>query len=122
MARVVQFEIQAEDPARAARFYAEALGWKVGPPDETTGRRAILTSDPAGNGTGAVIVPRNTHAPGSIPVISVPSADGYAARVGRNGGKVLTQKLKIPGLGYMIYCQDTEGTTFALLQSDPEVI
>ena len=121
MSRVVQFEIQAEQPDRAARFYAEALGWTIGPPDGPTGRRPVATGETAGDVIQGVIVPRSLGAPGTINIISVPSADGYAARVGRNGGKVLTQKLKVPGVGYMIYCQDTEGVTFGLLQSDPAV-
>ena len=28
MARVIHFEISADDPKRAVRFYEQALGWK----------------------------------------------------------------------------------------------
>ena len=31
MARIVHFEIKADDPERAIRFYRQALGWKIEP-------------------------------------------------------------------------------------------
>jgi uncharacterized protein len=27
--------------------------------------------------------------------------------------------MAIPGVGYLVYCQDTEGNTFGMMQADP---
>jgi predicted enzyme related to lactoylglutathione lyase len=35
------------------------------------------------------------------------------------GGKVLTPKMAVPGVGYMSYCKDTEGNVFGIMQNDP---
>ena len=35
------------------------------------------------------------------------------------GGKAVTPKTAIPGMGYFCYCQDTEGNLFGIMQSDP---
>jgi hypothetical protein len=39
--------------------------------------------------------------------------------VTNHGGQVVVPKMAIPGVGYVIYCQDTEGLVFGLYQNDP---
>jgi uncharacterized protein len=33
-----------------------------------------------------------------------------------HGGKVIVPKTAVPGVGYLIYCQDTESNVFGILQ------
>jgi predicted enzyme related to lactoylglutathione lyase len=118
MPRVIQFEINTANAERAARFYAEALGWKINKWDGPTDYWLVTTGEAGEPGVNGGIAARQDAAPGTVNIISVPSVDAYAARVGRSGGKVLTPKITIPGVGRLIYCQDTEGITFAIMQSD----
>jgi predicted enzyme related to lactoylglutathione lyase len=37
----------------------------------------------------------------------------------RCGGQVVVPKMPIPGVGYLAYCQDTEGLLFGIHQLDP---
>lgn len=53
-----------------------------------------------------------------IPVIDVSSVDEFAAKVTENGGKIVQAKMAIPGTGYLISCQDTEGNTFNIMKRD----
>jgi hypothetical protein len=55
----------------------------------------------------------------TVNTITVDSVDEVAAKVTSYGGKVVLPKMAIPGVGYQIYCQDTEGIVFGLHQADP---
>jgi predicted enzyme related to lactoylglutathione lyase len=50
--------------------------------------------------------------------IEVPSVDEFTAKVVESGGKVVVPKTAIPGVGYQVYCQDTEGNVFGVHQVD----
>lgn len=119
MPRVIHFEISVDNPERAARFYSQAFGWTIKKWDGPKDYWLVTTGETIEPGINGAIVMRTGLAPCIANIISVPSADGYAARVGRNGGKILTPKITIPGVGYLIYCQDPDGFTFGLMQSDP---
>jgi predicted enzyme related to lactoylglutathione lyase len=51
--------------------------------------------------------------------ISVDSVDDYTAKIEARGGKVIRPKMGIPGVGWLVYCQDTEGNAFGLMEDDP---
>ncbi len=115
MARVVHFEIPAEDPERAAKFYEDVFGWEIqrwegpfnywlvttGPEEEPGINGAIMTKK-----MGETI--RNT--------IAVESFDDAVEKIEKEGGKMLTEKGTIPGIGTMSSFQDTEGNVFAILE------
>ncbi|HYT60323.1 MAG TPA: VOC family protein [Haliangiales bacterium] len=118
MPRVIHFEVHADDPERVARFYTEAFGWEIKKSEGPTGYWLVTTGEANQPGINGGIMKRTGPATGTVNIISVPSVDGYAARAGKNGGKVLTPKITMPGVGYLIYCQDIEGITFGLMQDD----
>jgi uncharacterized protein len=117
MPRVIHFEISADNPERAVKFYREAFGWEIskwGPMDywlASTGP----DKDP---GIHGAIMPRSDPKQTTVNTIDVPSLDEYAARVLAAGGKTLTPRQVIPGVGYHRYCQDSEGNMFGILESD----
>jgi len=117
MPRVVHFEIPADDPGRAVKFYEKVFGWKIGkygPIDywlATTG----LDNEPGINGAIMTKEPHKT----TVNTIGVPSVDEYAKKIADAGGKVLTPKTAIPGVGYFSYCVDTEGNNFGIMENDP---
>lgn len=98
MPRVVHFEIPANDPERASRFYAETFGWRF--------RKAVGPLR-ATNGSG-----------GSLNTIDVDALDEYVRRVEANGGSVVEPKLAVPGVGWFAYCRDPEDNVFGLTQFD----
>jgi hypothetical protein len=55
---------------------------------------------------------------GAVNTIDVPSVDGFIRKIEASEEKVVLPKTPVPGVGYMAYCQDTEGNTFGLLQED----
>ncbi len=69
-------------------------------------------------GIDGAILRNKDSAPRTVNSIGVSSVDQYAARVESNGGKVVVPKMSIPTVGYVAYCQDTEGNIIGLFQAD----
>jgi predicted enzyme related to lactoylglutathione lyase len=120
MAKVVHFEIPADDPERAVRFYEKVFGWKIekwaGPIDYwlvTAGE----SDEPGIN--GAIHEKKNFKT--VVNTIAVDSIDERIEIIEQAGGKVLIPKGAVPGLGYVAFAEDTEGNAFGMLQSDPSV-
>jgi predicted enzyme related to lactoylglutathione lyase len=117
MNRVVHFEISADEPERAVKFYTDVFGWNMqkwgGPKDYwlvTTGAQ----DEPGINGG----VFKREGPVNFVNTIEVASVDDFAAKVTENGGKVVVPKMAIPGVGYLVYCQDTESNVFGIMQGD----
>jgi predicted enzyme related to lactoylglutathione lyase len=120
MSRVVHFEIPADNPERAMKFYSRIFDWKIekwaGPMDYwlvTTGTKEIPGIDGA-------IMPRGQNSC-VIDTIDVPSVDEYIDKITANGGSIVQPKTAIPGMGYLAYFRDTEGNTLGIYQTDMSV-
>ncbi len=48
--------------------------------------------------------------------IGVESYDEFAKKIEKEGGKMLTEKMHIPAIGYMGSFQYTEGNIFAIIE------
>jgi predicted enzyme related to lactoylglutathione lyase len=55
----------------------------------------------------------------TVNTLEVPSIDEFSSRITEAGGKVITPKQQIPGIGYFCYCQDSEGNTFGIIEATP---
>jgi predicted enzyme related to lactoylglutathione lyase len=55
----------------------------------------------------------------TVNTIGVESLDDTVAKVVASGGQIALPRMAVPGVGYLAYCQDTEGNTFGLMQPDP---
>ena len=120
MPRVIHFDISADNPDRAVKFYSSVFGWKIekwaGPVEYW-----LVTTGPADQpGIDGGIGKRSATSPaGTINTVDVPSLEEFTAKVAKKGGKVLMPRMAIPGVGYHAMCQDTEGNVFGLMQPDP---
>ena len=116
MSRVIHFEITAEDPERAVRFYSRVFGWNIEKWEETTDYWLVSTGKDSPGIDGA-IMPRS-ELTGTVNTIEVPSLDSFLGKILENGGKVITDPMPIPNVGYFAYCRDTEGNAFGVMQPD----
>jgi predicted enzyme related to lactoylglutathione lyase len=118
MLRPVHFEIAADEPERAVKFYDDVFGWKTSKWDGPVDYWLVKTGEDAEGIDGGIARRR----PGSVTMFSmeVPSADEFAAKVVEAGGKIVRPKSAIPGIGWIVYCEDTEGNAFSIMQDDPE--
>jgi len=117
MNRVVHFEINADDPDKAAEFYASVFNWEItkweGPVDYW-----LVTSGPDNEaGINGAIKHRSAPGLATVNTVEVPLIEEYVDKIINAGGKSITPKMEIPGIGFHIYCQDREGNVFGLLES-----
>lgn len=117
MGRVVHFEISADDIERAKKFYA-IFGWEIkdaGVP----GLEYWLAKTGEGMGIDGAIMPRKYNNQPVINTIAVDNLDEMIEKVKAAGGKTAGGKQKIPEVGDFIYCLDSEGNKFGMLQALP---
>lgn len=119
MPKVIHFEISAEKPEQAIRFYEKVFGWKVmsweGPVEYwlfSTGEEGEAGID------GGLSRRQKDEDAVAVNTIGVPSVDEFAERVKRNGGTIVMPKHAVPGIGWLVYFKDTEGNMFGMMESD----
>ena len=120
MPRVVHFDLEADDPERAIAFYERAFGWRFERWQGPMEYWLVMTGPEDEPGIDGGLARRTDPPSGTVNTIGVPSVDEAVALVEANGGKVIRAKSAVPGVGWLAYCQDTEGNGFGLMEDDPE--
>ncbi|HEX7342846.1 MAG TPA: VOC family protein [bacterium] len=125
--RVVHFEIQAENPERAMKFYQTVFSWTFPKWMEDPPYWGIMTApadskEPGINGgllrRPAKVPPQECGTNAYVCTVQVENFDEIAKRIGAAGGKVAMPKFAIPGMAWQGYFLDTEGNTFGVHQPD----
>jgi uncharacterized protein len=129
---IVHFEIPADNPERAAKFYRELFGWDVKRWEGSAGGGEgfeywmVHTVETAADGR---LVRQGVNGglmrrmfPGQAPVnyIAVESVDDFIKRAEGLGAKTLMGKSPVPGMGWFAQLNDTEGNVFAIWELDPQ--
>lgn len=117
MGRLVRLELPADDPDRAIAFYRGAFGWTVKKGNGASQDYWLVAAGDSSPGIGA-IMRRSQPGQTTVNTITVEDVDAAVDRVIAAGGSLILPRTTIPGVGYFVYCQDTEGTTFGLMQPD----
>jgi predicted enzyme related to lactoylglutathione lyase len=114
---IVWFEIPADDPERAKKFYASLFGWKIEKFPDMTDYWHVDTGGGDDTPDGGLMSRRY---PDQLITnyVNVSSVDHSAAKVEKLGGKICKSKTAVPNMGYFAICQDTEGNEFGLWESN----
>ncbi len=120
MPRVVHFEIAADDPERAIAFYQDVFDWKFEKWQGPMQYWLVTTGPEDEPGIDGGLAKREDPTTGTENTIDVDSVDECLDRIEAHGGKVVRPKGAVPGVGWLAYCEDTEGNRFGLMQSDPD--
>jgi len=125
---VVHFEMPYRDRNRAARFYAEAFGWKIDKLGPEMGNYVVATTAevdakpgaPAGAINGG-LYEYKADWPAQYPsvVIAAEHMEAAMARVTKAGGEVLGEPMAIPGIGDYVAFFDTERNRHSMLKPIP---
>jgi predicted enzyme related to lactoylglutathione lyase len=105
MNRVSHFEINADDPDRAVKFYSEVFGWEIKKWDGPVDYWLITTGSEEPGINGGIAHRRDKET--TVVSVDVPSVDEFVAKIEAAGGTVLQPKTSVKGVGYMAYCSDT---------------
>ena len=126
MARVVHFEIQADDVERAKAFYGAAFGWEFQDYGAFVGSPywGIVTGPDEEPGINGGLLQRPKPAMGAganafVCTVEVDDYDSAHARILGAGGSVALPKTALTGMAWQGYYLDTEGNTFGMHQPDP---
>ena len=118
MAKVIHFEIPADNPERAIAFYEKAFGWKT-QKYGTINYWLVTAGEEKEIGINGAISERSQTNPATTNTIGVQSYEESVEKIKQAGGEILMPKTAVPGIGYMTYCKDTEGNIFGIMQTDP---
>ena len=118
MPRVIHFEIEADEPQRAIKFYEKIFGWKIEKWKGPMEYWLIKTGKENEPGIDGGLEKRTGGEPSTVNMIDVPSIDEYVKKVEDNGGSIIRHKRAIPGVGWMAYFKDPEGNMFGMMQED----
>jgi len=125
MNRLVHFEIHAKDQDKIQEFYSEVFGWSfqdLGP--QMGGYRLVTTGPDNVPGINGGMNPRRGESPvegapvnAFVCTIEVENIDETLAKIEKAGGTVATDKMEIPGIGWLAYRKDPDGNIFGVMQN-----
>ena len=125
MPRVIHFEIHAGDPDRAVKFYESLFGWTFQKWEGPMDYWLVTTGPDSQPGINGGLLRRQGEIDGQAVIayvctIDVENIDASIAKTQSLGSQVVLPKMPIPGMGWLVYCKDTEGNIFGMMQADPE--
>lgn len=124
MPRVVHFEIHAGDPERAVNFYQKLFGWSFQKWEGPMEYWVVTTGPDDQPGINGGLMRRQSEIDGQAVIayvctVDVSDVDASLKTALDNGATVALPKMPIPGVGWLVYCKDTEGNIFGMMQNDP---
>ena len=112
--KLVHIELPADDTSRARDFWGQLAGWRFqtwdGPVEYN-----MFEGEPGGG-----IYPRQEAERGPIVYFETDDVESTIERIRSLGGSA-QGKEPIPGVGWYARCEDTEGNSFSVFQSDETV-
>ena len=129
MNRITHFEIQADEPERAAQFYRDVFGWEI---TKWEGGQMeywmVMTApkDSTDPGINGGLLRRSTKTPPQecgtnafTCTVVVENYDEIEKKILAAGGIVAMPKFAFVGMAWQGYYLDTEGNVFGIHQADP---
>jgi len=124
MDSVVHFEIPADDPTRASKFYSDAFGWNIMKWEGTMPYWMLGTTDSDNNGRpknpGAInggMGKREGPLKSIVVTIMVADIEKALQKVEKAGGKTVEKKQAVGDMGFSAYFKDSEGNVVGLFQA-----
>jgi predicted enzyme related to lactoylglutathione lyase len=124
MDKVVHFEIPVDDAARARAFYGSVFEWGLQPMEGYDYTVALTTpideNTQVPTESGAInggLIPRTAETPTPRIVIQVDGIDESLKRIEAEGGRTVSPRAEMPGLGAYAYFKDTEGNLIGLWET-----
>src|SRR5688572_15817214 len=125
MTKVVHFEIPFDNKERAMKFYKNTFGWQLQHMPQMNyvmAQTAEVDAQQRPKEPGTInggLFPRPKVAPHPMIYLAVDSIDEAVDNVKSGGGKIVTPKTAIPGMGAYARVTDTEGNVIGLFSMNP---
>lgn len=110
---VVHWEFWSADPARISEFYEKVFDWQVRHIPELNYR--LVETGGTGGINGGIMTPQAGPWPGKLALyIDVDDLDAYGKRITEAGGKMLVEKMDVPGVGQLSLFEDPDGRVLGM--------
>ena len=121
MPTVQHFEIAADDVNRAQEFYKKVFGWTMqrmnNPVRPEEDYWTFETKDDEGKrGLSGGLMKRQSPQQTVTNYITVSSIDEYSSKINQSGGKIIIPKTRLPNMGFISVCLDSENNMFGLFE------
>lgn len=118
MPRVIHFDLTVDDPERARKFYEDVFHWKIEKWDGPMDYWMVTTGEDSEPGINGGFMRKRDAQSGTHHTISVSSVDEFIKKVEEKGGKIVSKKMAIPGVGWMAAFRDPEGNVVSMMEDD----
>jgi uncharacterized protein len=110
---VVHWELWSEDPARIGDFYQEVFGWNIRTIPELNYR--LVETGGEGGINGGIMKPQRGPWPGKLAFyIDVDDLEQYCRKIQQAGGRIVVEKVDVPGVGQLALFEDPEGRVLGM--------
>ncbi len=110
---VVHWEFWSEDPEAVSDFYEKVFDWKIRHMPEMNYR--LVETGGEGGINGGIMTPQKGPWPGNLALyIDVDNLDAYAEKIRAAGGKIVVEKMDVPGVGQLSLFEDPDGRVLGL--------
>jgi len=109
----VHWELWSKDPERISEFYRQVFDWEIRHIPEMNYR--LVETGGTGGINGGIMQPQEGPWPGNMAFyINVDDLDAYAKKIEQAGGKIIVDKMAIPGIGYLSLFEDPDGRVLGM--------
>lgn len=123
-ARVVHFELPADNLERAKTFYQKAFGWEIsqfpGMEYHMVNTTEVDQQTQMPKTVGAInggMAKRNNEVKNTVITVDTQDIDATLKNIEKLGGKTVQKKQPVADMGFTAYFKDTEGNIVGLWQS-----
>lgn len=110
---VVHWEFWSEDPAKIGDFYRKVFDWKVQHIPELDYH--VVAAGGEGGIGGGIMKPKEGPWPARLSMyIQVDDLESYGAKIRAAGGKLLMEKMDVPGVGSFSLFEDPDGRVLGM--------
>ncbi len=112
---VVHWELWSKDPQKVSDFYAKTFGWQIRHMPEMNYH--LVETGGQGGINGGIMKPKDGPWPGNMAFyIDVDDLATYCKRITESGGKIIVERMEVPGVGAFALFEDPDGRVLGIWQ------
>ena len=112
---VVHWELWSEQPEELSEFYRQVFDWDIR--HEPAMNYRVVSTGGEGGIDGGIMQPQQGPWPGNMAFyVGVDDLSAYEARVKEAGGKIVVERMEIPGVGHLSLFEDPDGRVLGMWQ------
>jgi hypothetical protein len=110
---VVHWELWSKNPQGLSEFYSKAFGWNIRHIPEMNYH--LVETGGKGGINGGIMTPQPGPWPGNMSFyIDVDDLDTYGKKITEAGGKIIVDKMEVPGMGRFSLFEDPDGRVLGI--------